>query len=262
MRIISKFSDYYDGLQRAGFDSELIYTRAERDSDHYIKLTHAGSDLIGASDSTQHMSCVEPRRPRIAYIKKQCVPIVFCGKLHWRYLVDVTAAFGEQDVKTRFFGSDRKEVRDAAFEAFKIPSEPEKKKRYRWMKKGFKSFNEINRETFMAAAESYDWLSAHRLTKCPVLSFRVAKQEERRWQYTSDASRPMDFRLLENPVLQDVGFYQVKPAFEAYQEIAMFLGGVLGSEGRDMVALTDKDLHRKHGFDKWSFKKMPENGVV
>jgi hypothetical protein len=35
----------------------------------------------------------------------------------------------------------------------------------------------------------------------------------------------------------------------------MFLGGVLGSELKDIVEVADKYKITQHGFDKWSFRR-------
>ena len=40
--------------------------------------------------------------------------------------------------------------------------------------------------------------------------------------------------------------------------LSLILGGVMGTGDRPMVQLSDKEVHAKHGFDKWSFRKPPE----
>ena len=62
-----------------------------------------------------------------------------------------------------------------------------------------------------------------------------------------------------NPVLKDYEFYKVFDPFTAFQEIQMFLSGVLGTNERDIVEVEDKYKIAQHGFDKWSFRKEPNN---
>lgn len=60
------------------------------------------------------------------------------------------------------------------------------------------------------------------------------------------------------PSLQDLEFYMVKDTYTAYQDIFQYVAGVLNSPENKMVKISDKDKIHKHGFDKWSFRKMPE----
>jgi hypothetical protein len=61
-----------------------------------------------------------------------------------------------------------------------------------------------------------------------------------------------------NPLLKDYEFYKIFDAFQAFQEISMFLGGVLGRGEKDIIEVADKYKIEQHGFDKWSFRKEPE----
>jgi hypothetical protein len=47
-------------------------------------------------------------------------------------------------------------------------------------------------------------------------------------------------------------------SFTAFQEISMFLGGVLGAGEKNIVEVEDKYKITQHGFNKWSFRKEPE----
>lgn len=58
--------------------------------------------------------------------------------------------------------------------------------------------------------------------------------------------------------LKDVFFARVVDPYTAFQELSMFVGGVMARPGNSMVRITDDEvLAGKHGFDKWSFRKMP-----
>jgi hypothetical protein len=55
--------------------------------------------------------------------------------------------------------------------------------------------------------------------------------------------------------LQDLQFYRVFPAVDAFQELDMWMSGALGMPGNPMVEVSDDVRMAKHGMDKWSFRK-------
>lgn len=61
-----------------------------------------------------------------------------------------------------------------------------------------------------------------------------------------------------NPLLKDYEFYKVFDSFQAFQEVSMFMGGVLGKGEKEIIEVADKYKIAQHGFDKWSFRKEPE----
>jgi hypothetical protein len=67
-------------------------------------------------------------------------------------------------------------------------------------------------------------------------------------------------KFIINPLLKDYEFYKVFDAFQAFQEVMMFMGGVLGKGEKEIVEVEDKYKIAQHGFDKWSFRKMSEDG--
>lgn len=64
-------------------------------------------------------------------------------------------------------------------------------------------------------------------------------------------------RIITNPQLSEFGFYRVFQAPQAFQEIDMYLSGVLGSAHPPMVEISDESMRDKKGFDEWSFKTRP-----
>ena len=68
------------------------------------------------------------------------------------------------------------------------------------------------------------------------------------------AGRP----VILNGTLKEFEFFRVMNAFQAYQELDMFVGGVLTQTEAMTVNIADKDRIVQHGFDKYSFRKPPE----
>jgi hypothetical protein len=60
--------------------------------------------------------------------------------------------------------------------------------------------------------------------------------------------------LTINPTLADIGFQAKIDPYTAYQDLGMFLGGVMGSIEEPHVA-SDKELLHARGFDQYSFKQ-------
>jgi hypothetical protein len=70
--------------------------------------------------------------------------------------------------------------------------------------------------------------------------------------------RNYNSKFIINPILKDYEFYKVFDTFQTFQEIMMFISGVLGNKEKDIVVVADKYKIEQHGFDKWSFRKEPE----
>jgi hypothetical protein len=63
-----------------------------------------------------------------------------------------------------------------------------------------------------------------------------------------------------NPRLRDLGFVSQFDPYMAYQEIEMFVGGVLSNTEDASLERTDEAVAESKGFDrKWSFRRHPED---
>ena len=61
---------------------------------------------------------------------------------------------------------------------------------------------------------------------------------------------------VNDDTLKDVDFVKVMDPVRAFQEISMWIGGVLPRPGPPMVQITDPEVRlAKRGFDRWSFRK-------
>ena len=45
--------------------------------------------------------------------------------------------------------------------------------------------------------------------------------------------------------------------FTAFQEIQMYISGVLGTGEKEIIEVEDKYKIPQHGFNKWSFRREP-----
>jgi hypothetical protein len=62
--------------------------------------------------------------------------------------------------------------------------------------------------------------------------------------------------IVFNGLLRNFDFMKVKDPFQAYQDLSMYVGGVLGSPEKETVKISDECMRDKKGFDKWSFRKQ------
>lgn len=64
--------------------------------------------------------------------------------------------------------------------------------------------------------------------------------------------------LVLNPCLKDLKFFKVKDPVTAFQEISMFISGVIGVPSKPVVEVSDKVKAASRGHDgEYSFKKTP-----
>lgn len=93
---------------------------------------------------------------------------------------------------------------------------------------------------------------------------REINDKERNWLITNNTAIFMYYttsntlELITNPVnIKACGFYKVLSPFQAYQELSMWVGGVLCGRENPMVTISNDDKIAKHGFDTKSFRKEP-----
>lgn len=56
------------------------------------------------------------------------------------------------------------------------------------------------------------------------------------------------------PVLKDFQFYRAVPTYTAFQEISMYISGVIGVGEKETITISDEDMRDAKGFNEWSFK--------
>jgi hypothetical protein len=115
-----------------------------------------------------------------------------------------------------------------------------------------------NLEDSVNYVKTYDALQMFRDLKSPIFvydsDFGRLYFDKKRSIYNSHKSK-----FFINSLLKDYEFYKIFDSFQAFQEVSMFMGGVLGRGEKEIVEVADKYKIAQHGFDKWSFRKEPEN---
>lgn len=246
MRIISKFHDYYDSVQSVGYDPHLIYHRVQDElrimADHmhyYGRVGSAGFHMPEGMPkfSDSFLAHISPPTSRTNFMAPsgRLSLIGFAGKYY--LVLEESKPHSVEGTYGRDFFYD-------AESAIKFYAEHyEREVKYGVLK----LLGECSINPFADEIEPF------RVLNSPV--FHIDLRTKYRL-YGNDKI------LTVNPELARMQFYKLFDPFSAYQEIAMFLSGVLGWPENATVQISDKDMRDAKGFDDWSFKKMPTKGLT
>ena len=234
MYIISKRKDYYDGVAgTTGIDKTIVYERQiiDMEDDNRPKEFQEYSLWKNRKESPfVKLSNTDIKRElRVLYKHTQPFIIGFCGKLYVGWKLYSEDASKELVTTISYDNENMKKLVE-------------------------KHTYGGNFEDNLNYVLSYDPIEFFRVLNTPV------------FVYDTDYGRT-DFdkywrnhpKFFINPLLKEYQFYKVFDAFQAFQEIQMFLGGVLGNKEKDITEVADKYKIAQHGFDKWSFRKEPQN---
>jgi len=234
MRIISPFKDYYDNIQAYGIEESLNFIREPKK--HIQKLSFQikrDKDIIPLFWPYEHTNQND-------YVKIEYIIIGFCG--HWHLCVKITE---NKETQAKFlysfeeYEAYRKQTKNLAlidhynarwnsFFVFDNPEEPIGKK----LKSTF------NKVKYLNDISTFQWYEA------PIIIVTVDRSKAQK-TFTANGS------------LREYKFEKVKDPYTAYQEISMFVSGVLGHEEDHPSLMSDDVMRDKKGFDNWSFKTKP-----
>jgi len=71
----------------------------------------------------------------------------------------------------------------------------------------------------------------------------------------------LTFNVIINPILKEFEFYKVLDPYTMFQNLSMFMSGILGNKENKAIDISDRDLKYKKGFDEKSFRKEPKQKV-
>ena len=206
MRIISKFTDYYDNVQGFGIDKSLVYVRNTQE--------------VGKGNFEVNSSNYSFDQDRMY---SALILVGFCGKIY--PLIKVEFTHGSWGIsKSRYFAYSRDDLLKIA------EKENVKESKLLNLARG----TLYNEDFFSSDRSNYSNLFFE--YKTPVFAKNITGYLE------------------INPCLKDFEFFKVVDPFTAFQEVSMYLGGVLGVGEPNTVAISDKMMACKKGFDKQSFR--------
>jgi hypothetical protein len=240
MKIVSKFRDYYDSMVRHGQDLTTVFVRKPE------PITN--EPLLKILEKVNHYGA---RAPETLTVKEEghdyrytfgLGHLLVCGKIY-RYV-----AVGRESALrwyTDYGGSAHDYFYDMATLTKFVES------------LGF-VVKDIYRSKYFESNQSINLLEAflsHQGTteaESEAVKARVVTAT-RAWQCDSRF-----FYWEANDSLSSFKFYKLMDPYTVYQELDMYISGVLGQQARDVVNISDKDRIYQHGFDEYSFRKLPE----
>jgi len=237
MLIISKKSnkDYYDGVVgTTGIDKSIVYDRKIIEIENRNEIPQPFE--IDRSKGQWNNPFYKLNRLKINPKQKKYFDIVpfyigFCGKLYvgWKLYYEKNNSFSNE-IKTDFEYNIDKIINSYI--------ELNNNKDITQFRERVKYFQNID---LMHLFRKYS-------TPCFIYDPDYNRRIINQGYFTR--------RFFINPILKDYQFYNKFDAFQTLQEIQMFIGGVLGTNEKETVTIADKYKIKKHGFDKWSFRRM------
>jgi len=239
MRIISKFRDYYDGVQSYGVDDRVFIRKT---INHLIPLDSRLIDLNenlevynrsyipvdGAINCSSGVLCVANKHH--FYLK-----LLYENKFHYIFNVEMYNSFLNKVSAGKFDGGIQKILTNKNKHYFGVS---------RWSSKSIENYFKVQTPDLL--------FEYHHIYNTPIFSYSV------------DVITDMDIhkrkrmiKIISNPKLYDMNFAKIADPFQMYQDIDMFNSGVLSSQENNIVEISDIDLRDGKGFDKMSFKKYP-----
>lgn len=231
MRVLSRFHDYYDLAMSAGQDRSCVYLR---ETDHSATLgLEFERRLQGLIPGVRyaHIRHRDPRKPWSEQVAEAFV-VILAGRLYpgMRFFEGRRGAGLDEVDSTFVYSLNDTEAQCAARG---IPWD----KRSPFSKR---TAGEVYAQFFALDGDQRFVANAvdERLPLC----------------LAARPSHDSHLRLVRNPVLRDLAFYRRLDAWQTFQELSMFLGGMLAPESVELSKISDKDRLLQRGFDKRSFR--------
>lgn len=234
MRIISKQKDYYDAAMAEGQDRSLVFVRHQEEWNTAYRTVEVPPLLqpfmdVNARVNPRHVQFTRPM-PDVMEVNTSFGLIWFAGRLY-PFAGTRARRLGEIVTPPHKFAYTLADlVQHLAEYDCKLPDK-KKRRGVLWGERpSFEKFFELSGSRELEAI-AYE-------RNIPVAS-------------------AFEHTVRLNGRLKDYEFIRRLDPYQAYQELSMFLGN-LAAPDRVPVHVADKDRIQQHGFDEWSFRKMPE----
>jgi hypothetical protein len=230
MKIISKFHDYYDVVMRQGQDKSIVYNREVRE----IPLPYGSGAL--QNPVHQNLRKIWRGRPEVYYsglplYGVDCCMVGFCGRWYACFNVSysVQQKWESKRVEKLLYTPD--ECIEYIQSVHKKPNN--RGELYSQIKTFFKEVQAMPPDIFLEE-------------NSPIVVV------------TEVLHRSYPAAIIVNAQLKPYNFVTVKDPYQAFQDIAMYVSGVLKAPEKTTLDISDNCMRDKKGFDKWSFRKQKE----
>lgn len=271
MKIISKFKDYYDTALAYGQDDSVLFLRNK------VEYEKTPDDLSFMNPKNTYTATTN--REFFNYKNKiyfytdyfyfNVFNVAFCGKIYTGIRVEqhkliegvdklpISGSFNNLNVIEQNDFNKKKITYCYSIE--QLDELMLKLKQYDFINNKMTVTNYIKKlslrsmliEKFKVDNSKIDFFASKKL---PIVSYNI---EESVYIEKNNKFIEAGYRLIENPCLKDIQFYKLFDAATAYQELDMFISGIMAPENKPMTIIDDKHKAYQHGFDCYSFKKEP-----
>ena len=230
MRIISKFKDYYDGVQSYGSDPNLVFKRQTIQKEYDLRfipesLTHTLDRVHKRNDSPYYMS------------DYYSLYLFFCGKLYTAFDTSLYCKASGGEFKFPFklpYEQKLEEIRESKKKIQRLV--------YRYISAGYV------KDLYEADGMEVD-SDLFRYIGSPIFLLRGEDLHRAHRNH-----RTTSVMVTIEPNLSDLGLQARVDPYMAYQSLSQYLGGVLVDVEEPHIA-SDKELLHARGFDQFSFKQ-------
>ena len=252
MKIISNFHDYYDVCQKHGQDTRVVYIRHTPDS-NVQKVSFKKKQYPFIWTMVEEFPCnnlyTEPSDKNDYTLDLKLRFLGFCGKWYpfFHLLIQSRSSINYRpDINIYCYSPSSfiEALEKYNFLKYKETLFTKKSKhiyssqlKYRDIEVYFNKFSGIADKSNIFVTE-----------KCPVI---LIEESSYRMTFASEA-----FTIVTNPNLSTIDFVKIVDPYTAFQELEMYISGVLGIGEPQIVTISDKDKIEKRGFNKWSFRKQ------
>lgn len=248
MRIISKNKDYYDCVQAHGQDQGFVYVRTPETSDFAFNEHFPNPNGVWPFPEINNRYV----RNRKFYLTEHIVG--FCGKIY--PVLHIRKDATDDPIVCHNMEDVLKFINEGEFKKKELEGfYGKKKKHYNYWRTNWHDTSKGSFEKFFekCAEQQEQHEKIFRDSNSPIF---VATYRDR---YVYDNTRKPNWSpstITFNAGLKEHCFYRIFPTALAYQEISMYLGGVLGIGNPVVPEISNDDMVESKGFDlKTSFRK-------
>ena len=252
MLIVSNFHDYYDVVMKQGIDKSIVYHRKEQEIKFEWRKPPYPKDypVIGEADEKVRLNQPYETYNRRNKYNITWILIGFCGKFYPAIHFHKDSSSYPYKEKTNFFAYTYNETEEFIKERFEKWEKKDFFKSHRRSRKYENPMEKFNEFGLMAFFLKYTDFEDHTLftkIKAPIVAF--VNKEESWWHYNA--------KLKINCELKKYQFYKAIDPYMAFQELEMYISGVLGVGEPKITKISDRDMKFKKGFDQKSFRTDP-----
>jgi hypothetical protein len=260
MKIISKLPDFYDSALAYGHDASVTYVRHP----HEVALKEVPISIGNRIEFHAYIGNKPSWRNNLSNNKLwvNTYPIVFAGKLYPVLRVNIELTF---DRRESFFATSANEFwKELGARGIKNAEDDAgwqrlHRKRNSWMKAEDRPESIEGYFKRTLTEREFNWLVENCIVAMrPYLKTVVPSIDIDRG-YHVFSPRSNWCWIIEPNDLRDFALPRILPPTAAFQECEMYVSGVLPRPGPAIVEITDDKVKvAKHGMDKFSFRKLPE----